>query len=70
MLMAALTIYLYGIQTFKNAWTNFYQYRSLNMETLITLGSGAAILMTFYLIIIYLLEEGGLESEDEKIMKI
>lgn len=50
-LLTLVTIFLYGRSTFMNAWISFYQYRALNMESLITLGCFAAIVMVMYLII-------------------
>ncbi len=47
----------FGFTGYKNAIRNYYKYKILNMDSLITLGTLAAFIMAIYLIIIYSLEE-------------
>lgn len=50
------TIYKFGIKTFVNTYKNYFNYKILNMETLITIGSLASYIMGVFLAIIYLIE--------------
>lgn len=52
-LLTAYTLMTYGTQTYKNAWSLFIQYRMFNMDTLLTLGSLAALTMSAMLIVVY-----------------
>jgi len=54
-LFTSLVVKFYGISTFAAAWRNFYKYRTLNMESLITLGSVSSFIMALVLIVEYAL---------------
>ncbi len=60
LILSTITIYLFGTKTYINAFRNLFNYGLLNMETLITVGSLAAYIMSFFLIIIY-----GVETANE-----
>lgn len=48
MMLTFITIYLFGWNIYKNAYTNFIKYREVNMETLISIGSLASLTLSFY----------------------
>lgn len=54
--LTIFTLLYFGTQTFKNAYTMFVHYRMFNMDTLLTLGSLAAFIMSLLLIIAYSVE--------------
>ena len=54
-LFTSLVVKFYGISTFISAWRNFYEYRTLNMESLITMGSVSTFIMALALIVEYTL---------------
>lgn len=56
-------MYKYGIKTFTSTYVNYFRYKILNMETLITIGSVAAYIMGVFLAIMYLVE--NIENNDD-----
>ena len=60
--ISAFVLYKYGFPTFRSAWHNIWEYRSLTMETLITIGSLSAIIMSIFLMIIYSISEAKGEN--------
>jgi cation transport ATPase len=49
----AAVVARYGLRTFRSAILNWWHFNSLSMDTLITLGSIASLLMAIFLAIIY-----------------
>ena len=56
-IITLFVLYYYGWETFKSAAKNLFLHRTLNMETLITLGSLSAIVMLAYLTVLYQLQD-------------
>lgn len=53
--LTIFTMFYFGRRVFTNAVRNYYNYKTMNMETLIAIGCISSILMTIFLISIYLL---------------
>lgn len=54
----------FGLKTFISTYTNYFKYKVLNMETLITIGSVASYIMGVFLSIMYLIENSDKEGLD------
>jgi cation transport ATPase len=63
------TIYKFGLTTYKNAYYNFKDYKMLNMETLVTLGSLSAFIMALFVIISYTIQEENDPDHNDMLIK-
>ena len=52
-LITVFTMVVFGTKFYKSAFYNYTKQRILNMDTLVTLGSLSAFVMTLFMIIIY-----------------
>ena len=59
LVITILVMLKFGFKTYKNSITNFYHSKSLNMESLITLGSLSSFFMSIFLIIGYGIENSS-----------
>lgn len=55
-ILTVFTMFYFGLNTYKNAYSLFIHYRMFNMDTLLTLGSLAAFSMSALLIVVYSME--------------
>jgi len=55
-ILTIFTMFYFGLNTYKNAYSLFIQYRMFNMDTLLTLGSLAAFIMSTLLMVVYSME--------------
>ncbi|CAD8173001.1 unnamed protein product [Paramecium pentaurelia] len=73
-IMTTLTLVKFGTQTYKNAYQLFIKYKMFNMDTLLTLGSLAAYVMSIFMLIVYTIESENESTEKydqlERIMNV
>ncbi|KAM3133183.1 hypothetical protein pb186bvf_014759 [Paramecium bursaria] len=63
-MMCLINLLTLGLRIYKNAWFSFMKHRILNMDTLLTLGSISAFLLSNYLIVIYFLQDNGHQKHE------
>jgi Cu+-exporting ATPase len=70
-MITVYTMYAYGWKCYRSAYLNFRHYRLLNMDSLVSLGSISAFIMSVMLMIVYGIENTEIQESDmEKLDRI